>query len=87
VTPASPTGGSTNATTTRGVIRTIDHSGEETTLIVGTLAFAAIGWRTTGDALLANTAAALARERQRVGREELAHELGTTHAGTLPAAA
>jgi hypothetical protein len=71
----------------QAVIRTADHIGEETTLTVGTLAFAAVGWRTTGDALLANTAAALARERQRVGREELAHELGSTIAGTLPAVA
>ncbi|SBT41818.1 replication initiator [Micromonospora narathiwatensis] len=60
---------------------------EETTLIVGTLTFAGVGWHTTGDALLANTAAALARERRTTGREELAHELTTTPAGTAPAAA
>ena len=34
-------------------------------------AFAGIGWRTTGDALLAQTSAALARERRRIAREEL----------------
>ncbi|MGK5520834.1 replication initiator [Micromonospora sp. URMC 107] len=62
-----------------------DH--EDTTLIVGTLTFAGVGWHTTGDALLANTAAAMARERQATGREELAHELGTTPAGATPAVA
>jgi hypothetical protein len=70
-----------------GVIRSADHAGEETTLIIGALTFAGVGWHTTGDALLANTAAALARERRQVGREELAHELGSTIAGTAPAAA
>ncbi|WP_431914280.1 replication initiator, partial [Micromonospora carbonacea] len=60
---------------------------DDTTLIVGTLTFAGVGWHTTGDALLANSAAAMARERQATGREELAHELGTTPAGTAPAAA
>ncbi|GAA4564990.1 hypothetical protein GCM10023176_12070 [Micromonospora coerulea] len=66
----------------------VDRLGEDdTTLIVGTLTFAGAGWHTTGDALLANTAAALARERRTTGREELAHELSTTPAGTVPAAA
>ncbi|PWR12494.1 plasmid replication initiator protein [Micromonospora sicca] len=60
---------------------------EDTTLIVGTLTFAGVGWHTTGDALLANTAAAMARERRTTGREELAHELSTTPAGTVPTAA
>ena len=43
---------------------------DQTTLLVATLRYAGAGWRTTGDALLANTAAALARERRRVGRIE-----------------
>ncbi len=60
---------------------------EDTTLIVGTLTFAGVGWHTSGDALLANTAAALARERRTTGREELAHELATTPAGVAPVAA
>ncbi|MBQ0894672.1 plasmid replication initiator protein [Micromonospora sp. U56] len=59
---------------------------DDTTLIVGTLTFAGVGWHTTGDALLANTAAARARERRTTGREELAHEHGTTNT-TLPTAA
>ncbi|MEH0972981.1 replication initiator [Micromonospora sp. CPCC 205546] len=64
----------------------VDEHHEDTTLIVGTLTFAGVGWHTTGDALLANTAAAMARERQATGREELAHELSATPAGTAPAA-
>ncbi|MFC0533133.1 replication initiator [Phytohabitans kaempferiae] len=70
-----------------GVIRTADHMDEETTLVVGTLTYAGSGWHTTGDALLANTSAALARARHQAGREELAHELGSTIAGATPAAA
>ncbi|MFI7658657.1 replication initiator [Micromonospora parva] len=49
-----------------------DQTEEETTLIVGLLTYAGSGWRTTGDALLANTAAAMARERHEVAREEFA---------------
>ncbi|RZU72025.1 hypothetical protein EV384_0364 [Micromonospora kangleipakensis] len=63
------------------------HLDEDTALIVGTLTFAGVGWHTTGDALLANTAAAMARERRTTGREELAHELGTAPADAAPAAA
>ncbi|MEU8252962.1 replication initiator [Micromonospora inaquosa] len=71
-----------------GTLRAVDHLDEDgTTLIVGTLTFAGVGWHTTGDALLANTAAAMARERRITGREELAHELGTTPAGTASVAA
>ena len=59
-------------------IRTADHLDDETTLIVGTLTYAGTGWRTTGDALLANTAADQARKRREAGHEELAHEYNTT---------
>ncbi|RZU72528.1 hypothetical protein EV384_0899 [Micromonospora kangleipakensis] len=45
--------------------------GDDTTLIVGLLTYAGSGWRTTGDALLANTAAAMARERHEIAREEM----------------
>ncbi|MER5608738.1 replication initiator [Micromonospora tulbaghiae] len=55
----------------------VEQVDEDTTLIVGTLTFAGSGWHTTGDALLANTAAAMARERRSTGREELAHALGS----------
>lgn len=51
--------------------RRSEHVQEETTLIVGALTYAGSGWRTTGDALLANTAAAQAREHRRVAKEEL----------------
>ncbi|MFF0174788.1 replication initiator [Micromonospora profundi] len=56
-------------------LRAVDHLDDTTPLIVGTLTFAGVGWHTTGDALLANTAAAMARARHATGREELAHEL------------
>jgi replication initiator protein RepSA len=36
------------------------------------LEWAGRGWRTSGDALLALSAAAQARERRRIGREEMA---------------
>ena len=67
-------------------IRAVDHL-DDTTLIVGTLTFAGVGWHTSGDALLANTAAALARERHAAGREELAYELSSAPAGVARAAA
>ncbi|MGW5682476.1 replication initiator [Nonomuraea sp. NPDC003754] len=51
----------------------LDTKIEETTLVIGFLTYAGTGWHTTGDQLLANTAAAQARERTRAGREELAH--------------
>ena len=46
----------------------------ETTVVIASLAFAGIGWHTTADALLANTAAANAREQRLIAREE-----STTH--------
>jgi hypothetical protein len=55
----------------REVVETRDHTNEETTLVVGSWTYAGIGWRTTADALLATTAAALARERRRAAREEI----------------
>jgi hypothetical protein len=56
-------------------VRAVDHDGDETTLIIGAFSYAGSGWRTTGDAMLANTAAALAREREQVGREEAAQRV------------
>jgi hypothetical protein len=46
---------------------------DETTLVIGRLRYAGAGWHTTGDALLANTAAAASRERRYITREETAH--------------
>jgi hypothetical protein len=60
-----------------GTVRAADRHTADTPLIVGTLSFAGAGWHTTGDALLANTAAAMARSRQRAGREEIAHQAGS----------
>jgi hypothetical protein len=55
---------------TENVDVTAEHD-DETTLVIATLVYAGSGWRTLGDALLANTSAALARERQRIGRIEV----------------
>src|SRR3954451_4463297 len=46
-----------------------DRDVVDTTLLVGHLAYAGTGWLTTGDALLANTAAAQAREHHRNNRD------------------
>ncbi|MEV0801797.1 replication initiator, partial [Kribbella sp. NPDC050281] len=46
--------------------RTADHTDVETTLIVGNFTYAGTGWKTIGDTLLANTAAAKAREHRRL---------------------
>jgi hypothetical protein len=61
-----------------GPIRTADHTSEETILVVGTFTYAGTGWKTSGDALLANTAADQARKRREAGREELADEYNST---------
>ncbi len=45
---------------------------DDTILIVNDLVFAGMGWHTTADAILANSAAARAREQRRVARDELA---------------
>ena len=60
-----------------GPIRTADHTDDETILILGTFTYAGTGWKTSGDALLANTAADQARKRRQAGHEQLADE----HAG------
>ena len=48
-----------------------DLAGEETVLVINELVFAGVGWHTSADAMLANTAAAQARERRQIAREEL----------------
>jgi hypothetical protein len=55
----------------RELVEAREHT-EDTTLVVGSWTYAGTGWRTNADALLAASAAARARERRRVGREELA---------------
>ena len=62
-------------------IRTVEHADEETTLIVGNLTYAGTGWKTTGDALLASTAADQARKRHEAGNDELADEYARTANG------
>jgi hypothetical protein len=54
-----------------------DDLDAETTVTVVRLSYAGTGWRTFGDALLANTAADQARKRREAGRAELAAELAT----------
>jgi hypothetical protein len=56
--------------TRSAVFDTAQHTDEETTLVVNTLSFAGIGYRTSGDELLALTAAARAREQRRIAKEE-----------------
>ena len=43
---------------------------DETTLILNRLSYAGTGWQTSGDALLANTAADQARRRRQAARDE-----------------
>ncbi len=64
-----------------GPIRTADYADEETTLIIGKFTYAGTGWKTSGDALLANTAADQARKRREAGREELADEYNRAGTG------
>jgi hypothetical protein len=59
-------------TTTAGPEPTGASPEQETTLVVNFLQFVGAGWHTTGDALLANTSAAMAREHQQVARRHLA---------------
>ena len=54
---------------------------DETILIVGTFTYAGTGWKTSGDALLANTAADQARKRRQAGRDQLADEFVSDAAG------
>ena len=49
-----------------------DSLDAETTVVLASLSYAGTGWRTFGDALLANTAADQARQRRQVAREETA---------------
>ena len=53
-----------------------DELDGETTVVITSLSYAGTGWRTFGDAMLANTAADQARKRRQAGREELAFESG-----------
>ena len=52
-------------------VERLDDGEDTTEVVISSLHFAGIGWHTTADALLANTAAAQARDRRRAAREEL----------------
>ncbi len=62
-----------NASRTAGPedVERVDLDDDITEVLISSLTYAGIGWHTTADALLANTAAAHARERRRAAREEL----------------
>jgi hypothetical protein len=49
-----------------------EHHGDKTVITLTDLQWAGRGWRTSGDALLALSAAARAREHRRIAREETA---------------
>jgi hypothetical protein len=51
---------------------TARHESDSTVITITDLQWAGRGWRTTGDALLALSAAARAREQRRIAREEMA---------------
>jgi len=55
---------------TSSAVRVVDHM-QETTLLVGALSFAGVGWHNTGDAALAATSAAMARARRDAARDAL----------------
>jgi hypothetical protein len=59
---------------------------ESAAQVIAELGYQATGWRSTGDAILANTAANLARLYATTAREELAHQAAIT-ATSLPRAA
>jgi hypothetical protein len=61
---------------------------QETTAVVGLLNYSGTGWHTTGDALLANTSAALARARHQAARDAITDEINNhTHLIASPLAA
>ena len=55
-----------------GPLRDHDDTDDGTVLVLTRLSYTGTGWHTTGDALLANTAADQARKRREIAREELA---------------
>jgi hypothetical protein len=61
-----------------GTVHRQEELNSETTVILNRLSYTGTGWHTTGDALLANTAADQARKRREIGHEEIAHEYNAT---------
>ena len=53
----------------------LDQDGEDSVVVLNWI-FDGVGWLTIGDAALANTAAAKAREHKRIAREEMEETLG-----------
>jgi hypothetical protein len=52
-----------------GAVDLVDQHTAETTDVLAELTFVGIGWHTTADAVLANTAAAMAREKRQTARD------------------
>ena len=55
-----------------GALEDTLQGGDETVVTITDLEWAGHGWRTTGDAVLALSAAAQAREHRRIARQEAA---------------
>jgi hypothetical protein len=60
------------------------HHTDDTTAVLGWLDYAGTGWHTTGDALLANTSAALARARHQAARDAITDEINNNPYATAP---
>jgi hypothetical protein len=52
-----------------GAVDLVDTHDQHTTDVLTELVYVGIGWHTTADAILANTAAAMARERRQHARD------------------
>ena len=52
-----------------GAVDLVDEHDQHTTDVLTELTYVGIGWHTTADALLANTAAAMAREKRQAARD------------------
>jgi hypothetical protein len=61
-----------------------DRDGEQTTLLINSLALAGVGWHTSADAMLAQTTSALAREHQLVKPALTLNEKGAVTPWTGP---
>jgi hypothetical protein len=55
-----------------GAVDLVDEHDQDTTDVLTELTYVDIGWHTTADAVLANTAAAMAREKRHAARLALA---------------
>jgi hypothetical protein len=61
------------AITSPAVDLSAEHD-DDATIVINNFVYAGIGWHTTGDALLANSSAAMARERRRAAKDALTEQ-------------